>query len=143
MGRTDTHNIVTKRVLNEDTGELEQKDFKEIKNNRKKIRGGFNMIYHKNYEEVLESVVKSQNDIILFNWITNKFTHKKTIVSLSYKDLQSEISQPQFSRMIKKLTEQKYIFRIQRGLYKLNPFIYLPYKANAEELQKEWKELTE
>jgi hypothetical protein len=32
-------------------------------NSHKKIKSGFNMIYHKSYEEVLEEVIKSNKDV--------------------------------------------------------------------------------
>ena len=43
--------------------------------------------------------------------------------------------------MLKRLVELKYLKRVSKGVYRLNPFIYLPYKANGVELQKEWLEL--
>ena len=134
-----TH-IMTHKILNEDSGELEVKDYKELKE-VSNLRGGFNMIYHKSYEEVTESAVKSNTDIKLFNWITNSFTYQKVDVPLPFNKCYIDISQPQFSRMIKRLIELKYLFRTSRGIYRLNPFMYLPFRANGEELQKEWNEL--
>jgi hypothetical protein len=133
--------IITKKVLNENTGELEQKHFREERKT-KNIKGGFNMIYHKSYEEVLEEVIKSNKDVKLFNWITNKFTYSRTEVPLIYSQCPIDISQPQFAKLIRKLLDLNYIIRVDRGIYRLNPFIYLPYKADAETLQSEWKELT-
>jgi hypothetical protein len=136
-----SNTIITKKVLNENTGELEYTRFDEIKE-RKNVRGGFNMIYHKSYEEVMESVIKSNKDIKLFNWITNQFTYARVEVPLTYSICPIEVSQPQFAKTIKKLLELQYIIRVGRGIYRLNPFIYLPFRANAEELQEEWRELT-
>ena len=137
-----SNHIMTHKVLNEDTGELESKDYKELKE-ISHLRGGFNLIYHKTYEEVTESAVKSNTDMKLFNWITNQFTYQKVDVPLYYNDCTIKISQPQFSRIIKRLIELDYLKRTNRGIYRLNPFIYLPYKANGSELQKEWKILNE
>ena len=134
--------IVTKKVLNENTGELELTKFDEVKK-RKNIRGGFNMIYHKSYEEVMEEVIKSNKDVKLFNWVTNQFTYARVEVPLTFSVCPIQVSQPQFAKTIKKLLELQYILRVSRGIYRLNPFMYLPFRANAEELQKEWKELTE
>ena len=130
--------IITKRVLNDNTGELESQDYRSIPK-KSSIRGGFNLMYHKSYEEVIEQAIKSNTDIKLFNWITNKFTYQRTETTLVFSECNIDLSQPQFSRMIKRLIELNYLKRISRGIYRLNPFIYIPYKANAVELQSEWK----
>ena len=132
--------IITKKILNDNTGELEPKDFKELKE-VSYLRGGFNMIYHKSYEVVTESAIKSNTDLKLFNWITNEFTYQKVDVPLPYSQCKVSISQPQFSRMIKRLVELNYLMRTSRGVYRMNPFIYIPYKGTGDELQKEWNEL--
>lgn len=131
---------IAKKVLNDKTGELEHKEFKE-EVARKRIKGGFCMVYHKNYEEIMELVVNSNKEMKLFNWITNQFTYQKIEVPLSYSDIDF-ISKPQFTKMIKQLIQAGYLYRVKRGIYRLNPFIFIPYKANGEELQKEWNEIT-
>jgi len=108
----------------------------------KRIRGGFNMIYHKNYEDVMEKVVSSNKELKLFNWIINQFTYMKTEVSLSYLDVDF-ISRPQFVKMVKSLVELQCLKRVKRGIYRLNPFMYLPFRADGEELQAEWNQLQE
>jgi predicted transcriptional regulator len=135
---TKKYDSIQKKVLNDKTGELESKNFVE-EHRIKRIRGGYHMVYGE-YEEIMEEVIKSNKDIKLFNWITNSFTYKKEEVNLTFGMCELNVSQPQFSRMIKKLIDLNYIKRINRGIYKLNPFIYVPYKANAEELQREWIE---
>lgn len=132
--------IIAHQVLNETTGELESKDFVEV-SKAKKIKGGFNMIYHKNYEQITEEAIKSNKDLKLFNWITNRFTYNKVEVPLVFTECPIDVSQPQFSRMIKQLNELDYIMRVSRGIYRLNPFIYVPFRASAEELQSEWETL--
>lgn len=130
--------IIAHQVLNETTGELENKDFVEV-SKAKKIKGGFNMIYHKSYEQITEEAIKSNKDLKLFNWITNRFTYNKVEVPLVFTECPIDVSQPQFSRMIKQLNELDYIMRVSRGIYRLNPFIYVPFRASAEELQHEWE----
>jgi len=132
---------IPQKVLNENTGELETKYFHE-EAKKKTIRGGFNMIYHKNYEDVMEKVVSSNKELRLFNWIINQFTYMKTEVSLSYLDV-NFISRPQFIKMIKTLVELQCLKRVKRGIYRLNPFMYLPFRADGEELQAEWNQLQE
>jgi len=141
MIHTQVDTIITQKVLNEETGELESKDFKEQRK-FKKIKGGFNMIYHKAYEEIMEAVVNSKKELKLFNWVTNKFTYQRVETPLPFSEVDF-ISKRQFSVMLKSLVDLNYLKRISNGVYRLNPFTYLPFKANGEELQKEWNELKE
>ena len=143
MFHESKHSIVTHKILNEKTGELEAKDFEEIKTS-KKIKGGFNMIYHKPYEEAMEVCVKSNKELKLFNWVTNQFTYTRVEVPIIYtlaKKDGIEISKRQFSNMLKILVDINYLQRVSRGVYRLNPFVYLPFRANAEELQQEWNDM--
>jgi len=133
-------NIITKKVLNENTGELEDKQFIE-KKYRKKIRGGYNLMYHLDFFEIQNQAIKSQKDMKLFTWITNQFTYKQVEANISYLKCPIKISESQYKKMIKRLLDLDYLMRISRGVYRLNPFVYVPYKANAEELQEEWLEL--
>ncbi len=98
-------------------------------------------MYHKNYEEITESVINSNKDLKLFNWITNQFTYKRIETSLSFLDCTVSVSQTQFAKMLKKLVDIKYIKRRKRGIYRLNPYIYVPYNANGSELQEEWNNI--
>lgn len=132
--------IITKQVLNELTGELESKTFRE-ELRRKTIRGGFNLMYHKSYEQVTEAVVKSNIDMQLFNWVTNKFTYQKVDVPLVYSECSIRVAQSKFSVFIKRLLDERYILRISRGVYRLNPFIYVPFRADGSELQEEWNRI--
>jgi len=140
MTVTTKSEIISHKILNEVTGEIEPKDFQQVKES-KQIRGGFNLMYHKSYEEITEQVIKSSTDVKLFNWVTNQFTYQRIETPITYSVCKVRVSQPQFSRMIKHLVELDYLLRVSRGIYRLNPFIYVPFKAGAEELQKEWNEL--
>lgn len=132
---------ITKKVLNETTGELEQKEFREV-SKKSRLRGGFNLMYHIKYAEVMESVIKSNSELRLFNWITNRFTYARREAQIVHSICEVDIGKRQFSEMIKKLVELKYLIRIGRGIYRLNPFVYVPYKADATELQDEWLSLS-
>ena len=133
--------IITQQVLNKSTGELESTDFKQVAT-YKNTRGGFNMIYHIKYEEIMEEAINSKKELMLFNWITNKFTYQRVETPLPFSEVDF-ISKRQFSQMIKLLVIKKYIQRVSKGVYRLNPFIYLPFRADASELQKEWKSMFE
>lgn len=132
--------IITKKVLNEETGELVSTDFKE-ENKTKSIRGGFVLMYYKSYEEITEAAITSNKDLKLFNWITNQFTKGKVDVPIVHSICTIDVSQPKFSKFIKLLVQLEYLKRTARGIYRLNPFVYVPYQAKADELQREWKSL--
>lgn len=142
MEYTTKSNIIVKQVLNENTGEIESKQFREEKTT-KTIRGGYNMIYHKSYEEVMEEVVKSNKDLKLFNWITNRFTYQRVESPIIFTECKLDISQPSFSKMVKLLNDLSYLLRVGRGIYRLNPFIYVPFRADASSLQQEWTQIKE
>jgi len=98
-------------------------------------------MYHLDFFEILNQVIKSQKDMKLFTWITYQFTSNQIEVNISYSKCSIKISENKYKRMIKRLVDLDYLMRISRGVYRLNPFVYVPYKADASELQKEWIEL--
>ena len=136
------NNIITKKVLNENTGELEQKHFREERKT-KNIKGGFRMSY-KSYDEALVEIVKSTKDLEILLYIRNTFTYSRIENILSKKDIAKSVNvTPQkISTVIKRMVDNNLLLRVSRGVYRLNPFMFVPYKADAETLQSEWKELT-
>lgn len=134
------NSIITHKVLNDNTGELESKDFMEIRK-RKLVKGGFILMYYKSYEQITESVITSNKDLKLFHWITNQFTKNRIESAITYTACTVDVSQPKFSKFVKQLVELNYLRRVSRGIYRLNPFVYVPYQSNAETLQAEWIEL--
>ena len=134
------NSIITHKVLNDNTGELESKDFMEIQK-RKLVKGGFILMYYKSYEQITESVITSNKDLKLFHWITNQFTKNRIESTITYTACTVDVSQPKFSKFVKQLVELDYLRRVSRGIYRLNPFVYVPYQSNAETLQTEWIKL--
>lgn len=135
-------NILTKFVLNDNTGELEAQDFMEIKEVKKRLKGGFRMIY-KEYDEILKKCVKSNLDLRMILEIRDKFTYKRIEVYLSAIELAKTLgtTRQTMSNMIKKLLKEKFILKVDKYIFRLNPFMYLPYRCKAIELQQEWIEL--
>lgn len=131
------NSIITHKVLNDNTGELESKDFMEIQK-RKLVKGGFILMYYKSYEQITESVITSNKDLKLFHWITNQFTKNRIESAITHTACTVDVSQPKFSKFVKQLVELNYLCRVSRGIYRLNPFVYVPYQSNAETLQAEW-----
>ena len=135
------YKIITKDILNRETGEVTPTDFMEVKK-KKRVKGGFRMTYAK-HDEILKDICKSQKDIDVFFRIRDTFTYQRVETTLPARDIAKELktSQSKVSSIIKQMIEHGLLKRVSRGVYRLNPFMFLPYKSNAEQLQKEWEEL--
>ena len=95
-------------------------------------------MHYKSYEQITESVITSNKDLKLFHWITNQFTKNRIESAITHTACTVDVSQPKFSKFVKQLVELNYLCRVSRGIYRLNPFVYVPYQSNAETLQAEW-----
>ncbi len=111
-----------------------------MSSSRQSIRGGYRMIY-KTFEEAMVLTCKSGKDIQVLWEIINTFTYRKIEVALSYANCTTKVSQPQYTRLVSRLVKYDLLKRISRGVYRLNPFMYIPYKSDGILLQKEWEEL--
>ena len=144
MGYYRSDKSITHKVLNESTGELEPKTFNE-ESELINIKGGYVKMYYKNYDEVMIESIKSNLDTRLFVRIREHFTYdkKEALVSPSKIAEDYKTSRQNVTKFIEKLVELKFIMRVGRSEYRLNPFMYIPYKAKGDILQKEWDELIE
>lgn len=133
--------IVTHKILNEETGEYESKDFKQIKET-KVIKGGFRMTY-KSYDEAQLEIVKSTMDLKILLHIRDMFTYQKVEVVVSPTEISKEleVAKSKVQTVIKRMTDSGLIKKVSRGTYRLNPFMFIPFRASGEELQYEWKQL--
>jgi DNA-binding transcriptional regulator GbsR (MarR family) len=138
---TTSTGIITQQVLNETTGELETKNYREERKYAN-IKGGFSMVY-KDYDELLEEVIKSNMDMKIFQVIKKSFTYKRVEVVLSSTDIskQLNVSKPKVTRFIKNLINNDFLKRVGRSTYRMNPFMFIPFKSNGSDLQQEWKRL--
>ena len=135
--------IITKRVLNEETGELESKDFAEIIT-KTKMAGGFNLLYINKYQEVMSKVCVGKTSTAVLIWVQSSFTARQTEVNLSFLEAKKyipKLSKGKYFQVLHQLLEIGFIKKIKIGRYRMNPYIYLPYKADGVQLQKEWNEL--
>ena len=134
--------IVSHKILNDATGELEAKDFMEMKQ-KKKLKGGFSMVYL-DYDEAVESIIRSQLDFSLVVAIRKMFTYKRVEVVLSATDISQKfsVSKSKVDLLIKKMLTASLLKRVSRGTYRLNPYMYLPFRADGPELQAEWNKVT-
>ena len=140
----DNIKIISQVVLNEDTGELETQDLKVLEIKKPKAKGGFRMTYCK-YDEVQIKVVTSSTDMKIFHEIKNCFTYSQIEVCFNLDRKKQiakycECSVKSVERMIKKMTEEKLLGKISRGVYRLNPFMFIPFGCKARKLQDYWRE---
>ena len=141
MKITTVSDIITKKVLNENTGELESQDFAQVKRT-KSIRGGFRMVY-KSYDEALVEVVKSNKDLEIVLYVRDLFTYKQVEHNLSAIEIAAQfgVSRQKITTLLKKLVKVGLIKKVTKSMYRLNPYMYLPYRSDAADLQKEWNTL--
>ncbi len=132
-----TKSVIT-QVLNEDTGELESRRFTEDVSYKKTIRQGWNMIYSR-YDGITLAM-NSKLETKLMIYIRDKFTRVNTVVNINQKETSVlfETTPSTVNRLVKKLEGLEFIKKVDRGIYRLNPYIYLPYQADGVELQKLW-----
>ena len=137
------YTIITENIINSQTHEITTKDFKEILP-RSKLRGGFILIYPKKYDEVMIEVIQGTKDLRVFLHIKNSFTKTKVEISLNARKISEtlEVSTPKVTSVIGKMLKADMLMRVERGIYRMNPFIYIPYKSDPD-LQSEWLELKE
>ncbi len=144
MGYIQSSKSITQRVENKLTGELELQVFYEEKK-LIEIKGGYVKMYYKNYDAIMIDIVKSSLDARLFIYIRNHFTYDKKEVLLSSTKIAKRLktSKQKVTGIIKQLVADDFIYRVDRGIYRLNPFVYIPYRADGEVLQDEWKKMKE
>jgi hypothetical protein len=130
--------IITKQVVDNETGEVKSVDFKEV-SNRKILRGGFRMVYPA-YDEAVIRVVRSSKDYEILVIIRDSFTYRQTEALLDTNKVAAtlKVSVAQVKRVVKRMKEADLIRRVSRGVYRLNPYMYLPYRSEAKKLQEEW-----
>lgn len=138
MQFTTTKQSITHKILNETTGELEPKQFDEIVK-KKRIKGGFRMIY-KSYDDALLAIVKSTKDLELVIFIRDMFTYRQVEVNLSTSYLQEQtgMAKSKITEVISRMVAAELLRKVRRGVYKLNPYMYVPFRADVETLQAEW-----
>ena len=95
---------------------------------------------YKPYDDALIAIVKSNKDLEIIVYIRDLFTKNRVENVLSKNDIAEHlnVSPQKISSVIKKMIDVKLLKRISRGIYRLNPYMYLPYMSNGTELQEEW-----
>jgi hypothetical protein len=147
------YKLLTEHVIDSTTGEISTKDFKEIVT-KSNLKRGFRMVYAL-YDEAQLYIVKGEKDLAVMLHIRNLFTKNKVEIPLNARKIAKEIvikkenkiekgiGVSKVSTVIRRMVEVDLLMRIERGVYRLNPFAYLPYQSEGALLQKEWLELKE
>jgi len=133
--------IYTELVCDRETGELSTKDYTEIPI-RKNLRGGFNIVYMNEYEKASTTVVYSNLDFRLLSQIRSLFKKTQTEVTVPISKLAkaNDTSRQTVSKVVSKMLQADMLMRMSRGIYRFNPYMYIPYGGDGETLQKEWND---
>ena len=144
------YKLLTESIIDPTTGEISTRDFKEIIS-KSQLKGGFRMVYDA-YDEMQLEVVNSKKDMLIMIHIKKMFTRTKVEIPLNAREIAKDVSKKlpkgskpitfsKISVIIKRMVECDFLFKPKRGLYRMNPFAYLPVFSNGTLLQKEWREL--
>jgi predicted transcriptional regulator len=136
-------NIITQKVLNEQTGELEPKVFYEVKHYSNKIKQGYRRMYTK-YDSI-QLAMSSPKELEIMLDIRDMYSKEYYIVGINQTKLAKKhnVSRQKISSIVKKLCDNEFIRKEMNGVYRLNPYVYLPYNADGHSMQKAWDERTE
>jgi len=95
------------------------------------------------FEHIQKQTIKSNKDLCIFYEIVESFTYKKVEVAIDRDEISKKCncSKRMVSSLIKRLIKHQMLYRVKRGIYRLNPYAYIPYKADGAELQQEWNRL--
>ena len=137
----ETSESITRKVLNEALGTLEDVVFKTQKQ-RKNIKGGCAMFY-KSYEEAVANIISSKLDFYILLEIKKMFTYARVECLLSPTDLSKQLgcTKSKVNKVISDMVDEQMLMRVARGTYRLNPYMVIPFRANGETLQSEWSQL--
>jgi predicted transcriptional regulator of viral defense system len=88
-------------------------------------------------------VINSKKDLEMLVAIRDMFTYAKIEVVLSPTEVAKRfnVSKQKVVTLIAKMTKVELLLRVSKGVYRLNPYMFLPFKSDGELLQQEWKRL--
>lgn len=138
MRNIKTEIIITKTVLNNKTGEIKEEEFVQKKSIIDMIKGGWRMVY-KDFDYILLSM-KSPNEIRALLQIRDLFkvSLSRVVINKTTMCKKMGMTRATFSKFISRLIQYDFLMELSDKQYMMNPFMFLPYKANGKELQEEW-----
>ena len=131
---------ISEQVLNVNTGEFETKLFTEDVSYTNNIKRGYRRMYT-GYDEVVIAMSSPKESEIMID-IRDMFSKERFIISINQSTLAKKhnVSREKVNKLVRKLCEKKLIRKEDNSVYRLNPYIYIPYNANAELMQRQWDE---
>ena len=138
MPHIKTDIIISKSVLNNKTGEINQEEFILKKSQVDTAKGGWRMVY-RDFDYILLSM-KSPKEIKMLLEIRDLFKSSKSIVVINKTTMckKMETTRATLSKFITRLVSYNFLMELEDKQYMMNPFMYLPYHANGKEFQDEW-----
>jgi len=130
---------ITKQVLNQDTGEVENEVYTRDVRKKSGIKQGWTMTYI-DYDEMLATVVKSNLDMKLVMHLKLMIKRDFTLtINVPKEAKKIDVGKDKIYKMLKRLVDAEFLEKTDTG-YKSNPFMFLPYKpTDAEGEQRKWK----
>lgn len=151
MIETDETIIISGDFISAETGEMHNIHAKSEINKRyyhiSKLTSRINAM---NLFKVQAKICKSSKDILLFANILDLMDiyGEIRISNISEFSKTQNVSRRKFTDILSRMekVEPKLLFKLDRGIYKVNPFLYIGRKVRSneirEKLQLEWIELT-
>ena len=141
MNYITTETIITKSILNNQTGEINNEEFVQRKSKIKTCKGGWRMMYS-DFEYVLISM-KSPKEVKALLQLKNMFkaSTNQIVINKSTMCKNFEMTRVTFSNFITRLITYNFLIELNDKQHRMNPFMYLPYKSPASELQEEWEKI--
>ena len=133
--------IISKSVLNNKTGEINQEEFIFKKSQVETAKGGWRMVY-KDFDYILLSM-KSPNEIRILLQIRDLFKASLSIVVINKTTMckKMKTTRATLSKFISRLIQYDFLMELEDKQYMMNPFMYLPHRSNGRELQNEWMDI--
>jgi hypothetical protein len=148
MKETVAKTVVALELINPETGETTHVKGESVKSSKYySIKNITTRINNMDLLTVMELTCKSSKDIRLFNNITESVdsTGRIRFDSIKATAEKFEVSREKLTRFLKLLTENNFTVKLDKGVYMVNPFIFIGKRirsnADRETLQAEWNEL--
>jgi len=97
------------------------------------------MVYRE-YDVAVLQVIRSQKDLEILLRVRELFSKSRVEVPIDAKAIASKADTvPSKVNVVrKKMEDVDLLKRVARGIYRMNPYMYVPTMVDSERLQKEW-----
>ena len=93
------------------------------------------------YDIVIQKIIKSKKDLEIVLYIKNMFTEKEIKISPRTIAIELKTSKKKIYDILHIMLSTKLIISIKALVFRLNPYIIIPFGFNGAELQQEWDEI--